>query len=55
VGEDEVYLVTVFTGHGLGSGTTANVCIELSGTIHNSRVSTRKSVMSNYYTIFILV
>lgn len=38
-GEDEVYLVTVYTGHSLGSGTTANVCIELNGTICNSRVS----------------
>lgn len=39
VGEDEVYLVTVYTGHRLGSGTTANVCIELNGTVGNSRVS----------------
>ncbi|VVC36591.1 GPS motif,PLAT/LH2 domain [Cinara cedri] len=40
VGEDEVYLVTVYTGHGFGSGTTANVCIKLNGSIRNSRVST---------------
>lgn len=42
VGEDEVYIVTVYTGHGIGSGTTANVCIELNGTIRNSRVSIYK-------------
>ncbi|KAE9524082.1 hypothetical protein AGLY_015447 [Aphis glycines] len=39
MGEDEVYLVTVYTGHWLGSGTTANVCIELNGTICKSRVA----------------
>jgi len=39
MGEDEVYLVTVYTGHGFGSGTSANVCIELNGTACNSRVS----------------
>lgn len=39
MGEDEVYLVTVYTGHWLGSGTSANVCIELNGTICKSRVS----------------
>ncbi|XP_050063461.1 uncharacterized protein LOC126552720 isoform X6 [Aphis gossypii] len=37
MGEDEVYLVTVYTGHWLGSGTSANVCIELNGTICKSR------------------
>lgn len=39
VGEDEVYLVTVYTGHGFGSGTSANVCVELNGSVGNSRVS----------------
>jgi len=42
MGEDEVYLVTVYTGHGLGSGTSANVCIELNGTVCSSRVSVYK-------------
>lgn len=56
MGEDEVYLVTVYTGHELGSGTTANVCIELNGTIRNSRVSTKTKILiiSNYYIIYIL-
>lgn len=47
-----MYLVTVYTGHGLGSGTTANVCIELNGTINKSRVGITIPVINNYYTIF---
>lgn len=46
--EDEVYLVTVYTGHGIGSGTTACVCIELNGTIRSSRVSIRKNIEESY-------
>lgn len=38
-GEDEVYLITVYTGYNLDAGTTANVCIELHGSAGTSRVS----------------
>lgn len=52
--EDEVYLVTVYTGHRIGSGTTACVCIELNGTIRNSRVSIRKMLKKTInYSILI--
>lgn len=51
MGEDEVYLVTVYTGHRLGSGTTANVCIELNGTIGNSRVSANTKNILNKYVL----
>ncbi|XP_025191851.1 LOW QUALITY PROTEIN: polycystic kidney disease and receptor for egg jelly-related protein [Melanaphis sacchari] len=37
-GEDEVYLVTVYTGHSADAGTTANVCLQLHGNISSSRV-----------------
>eukprot|EP00102_Acyrthosiphon_pisum_P020398 XP_016657608.1 PREDICTED: polycystic kidney disease and receptor for egg jelly-related protein-like [Acyrthosiphon pisum] len=50
MGEDEVYLVTVYTGHQLGSGTTANVCIELNGTDCNSRAHWLHS-SDNYQTM----
>lgn len=45
--EDEVYLVTVYTGHGAGAGTEANVCIQLHGSVNSSRVNYL------YNTIFI--
>lgn len=38
-GEDEVYLVTVYTGDVAGAGTTANVCLQLHGNISSSRVN----------------
>lgn len=37
--EDEVYLVTIYTGYSAEAGTTANVCIQLCGNINNSRVN----------------
>lgn len=54
MGEDEVYLVTVYTGHGLGSGTSANVCIELNGTVCSSRVSVYK-LQNNYSVQFLAI
>ncbi|VVC44103.1 PKD/REJ-like domain,EGF-like, conserved site,EGF-like domain,PLAT/LH2 domain [Cinara cedri] len=36
-GEDEVYLITVYTGNSLEAGTTANVCIQLYGAKGTSR------------------
>ncbi|XP_050530398.1 uncharacterized protein LOC126899479 isoform X2 [Daktulosphaira vitifoliae] len=44
--EDEAYLVIVHTGNYPGSGTTANVCIELHGTTMNSRPH---CLNNNYY------
>lgn len=38
-GEDEVYLITVYTGNSLEAGTTANVCIQLHGNMGSSRVN----------------
>lgn len=52
MGEDEVYLVTVFTGDGFGSGTTANVCIELNGTENSSRVSTYRHFRNELFLVF---
>lgn len=37
--EEEVYLVIVYTGYCSEAGTTANVCIQLHGTINTSRVN----------------
>jgi len=38
-GEDEVYVVTVYTGDVAGAGTTANVCLQLHGNVSSSRVN----------------
>lgn len=38
-GEDEVYLITVYTGNSFEAGTTANVCIQLHGNMGTSRVN----------------
>lgn len=37
--EDEVYLMIVYTGYSAEAGTTANVCVQLHGSINTSRVS----------------
>lgn len=34
----------MYTGHGIGSGTTANVSIQLNGTKYNSRVSLQNKI-----------
>jgi len=39
--------VTVYTGYSSGSGTTANVCIQLHGSVNTSRVI-------NYYIYFVI-
>lgn len=50
-GEDEVYLVTVYTGHYSAAGTTANVCIQLHGDVSSSRVNLNLVVSTTTFII----